>query len=439
LKENGTTSLSIAYLPVSTLADNPRNARTHSRQQIQQIANSIRSFGFVNPVLIDRKNTIIAGHGRVAAAKLLGMTEVPTVRLETLTYEQIRAYVIADNKLAENAGWDRAILAIEFQHLLALDSVIDITLTGFDMPEIDVLLEEEAKTADPDDEVSLEAAGPVISRQGDLWILGKHRLMCGDALLESSYLSLMGRGRAGVVVADPPYNVAIDGNVSGKGSIHHPEFVMASGEMTTDEYIAFLTGSLRQIAQHSKPGSVHFIFIDWRHLRDMLTAGHRVYDSLLNLCVWVKDNGGMGSLYRSRHEMILVFKKGKDKHRNQVQLGRFGRNRTNVWEYPGLNTLSRHSDEGNLLALHPTGKPVALIADALLDCSERGEIVLDSFLGSGSTLIASERVGRICRGMELDPRYVDVAIRRWQRYTANEAIHATSGRKFNEIVEQGGN
>ena len=314
----GSSPLSIVYMPIAALAENPRNARTHTKQQIQQIANSIRSFGFVNSILIDRKNTIVAGHGRVAAAKLLGMTEVPTVRLETLTDEQIRTYVIADNKLAEKAGWDQSILAIQFQHLLALDSVIDVTLTGFDMPEIDVLLEAEAMASDPEDEVSLEVAGPTITREGDLWVLGKHKIKCGNALLESSYLSLMGRGRAGVVVADPPYNLVIDGNVSGKGSIHHPEFVMASGEMTAEEYTAFLTDSLRLIAQHSRAGSVHFIFVDWRHLQELLAAGHKVYDSLLNLCVWVKDNGGMGSLYRSRHEMILVFKRGKEKHRNQV-------------------------------------------------------------------------------------------------------------------------
>jgi len=248
----------------------------------------------------------------------------------------------------------------------------------------------------------------------------------------------MGRRRAGVVIADPPYNLKIDGNVSGKGSIRHPEFAMASGEMTFDEYIAFLTDSLRLIAQHSMSGSVHFIFVDWRHLQELLAAGHRVYETLLNLCVWVKDNGGMGSFYRSRHEMILVFKSGKEKHHNHVQLGRFGRNRTNVWQYPGLNTLSRHSEEGNLLALHPTVKPVALVADALLDCSDRGDIVLDSFLGSGSTLIAAERVGRICRGLEIEPRYVDVAIRRWQNYTGDDAVQVSTGRKFNEIADQEG-
>jgi DNA modification methylase len=432
------TTLSINYLPTIALADNPRNARTHSKRQVQQIANSIRSFGFVNSVLIDRQNTIIAGHGRVAAAKLLGMTEVPTVRLESLTDEQIRAYVIADNRLAEKAGWDQSILAIEFQHLLTLDCGIDVTLTGFEMPEIDLLMDEQAKPPDPDDEIPSVATGPAVTREGDLWILGKHKIQCGNALFESSYVFLMGRRRAGVVIADPPYNLKIDGNVSGKGSIRHPEFAMASGEMTTDEYIAFLTDSLRLIAQHSMSGSVHFIFVDWRHLQELLAAGHKVYETLLNLCVWVKDNGGMGSFYRSRHEMILVFKSGKEKHRNHVQLGRFGRNRTNVWQYPGLNTLSRHSEEGNLLALHPTVKPVALVADALLDCSDRGDIVLDSFLGSGSTLIAAERVGRICRGVEIEPRYVDVPIRRWQNYTGDDAIQVSTGRKFNEIAEQEG-
>ena len=210
------------------------------------------------------------------------------------------------------------------------------------------MIDEPAKATDPDDEIPSVATGPAVTRGGDLWTLGKHKIQCGNALSESSYLSLMGRRRAGVVIADPPYNLEIDGNVSGKGSIRHPEFAMASGEMTPDEYIAFLTDSLQMISKHSMPGSIHFIFIDWRHLQELLAAGHKVYETLLNLCVWVKDNGGMGSFYRSRHEMILIFKSGKEKHRNHVQLGRYGRNRTNVWQYPGLNTLSRHSEEGNL-------------------------------------------------------------------------------------------
>jgi DNA modification methylase len=240
--------------------------------------------------------------------------------------------------------------------------------------------------------------------------------------------------RAELVFVDPPYNVAIDRHASGNGSFRHREFAMAAGEMNEAEFVAFLTTSLRLLSRHSTSDAVHFICMDWRHLRELLAAGRQIYDALLNLCVWVKDNGGMGSFYRSRHELVFVFKNGKGRHRNNVKLGQYGRNRTNVWEYPGVNTLSRQNEEGNLLALHPTVKPVALVADALLDCSARGDIVLDSFLGSGSTLIAAERVGRVCHGIEIDPLYVDVAIRRWQRHAGDRAIHAATGRPFDDIA-----
>lgn len=236
--------------------------------------------------------------------------------------------------------------------------------------------------------------------------------------------------------SDPPYNVPIDGNVCGKGSVRHREFKMASGEMSEAEFVAFLSTGLRLLARHSVTGSVHFICMDFRHMKELLAAGGEVYDALINLCVWVKDNGGMGSFYRSRHELVFVFRNGKGPHRNNVQLGRFGRNRTNVWEYPGVNTLSRHGEEGNLLALHPTVKPVQLVADAILDASARGDIVLDGFLGSGSTLIAAERVGRICYGIEIDSLYVDVAILRWQRYTGEQAVHAESGKTFEEVSSE---
>ena len=244
----------------------------------------------------------------------------------------------------------------------------------------------------------------------------------------------MARRQASLVFIDPPYNVAIDGNVSGKGSVRHREFAMASGEMNEAEYMSFLTTTLRLLARYSTADSVHFICMDWRHMGELLAAGRQTYDTLLNVCVWVKDNDGMGSFYRSQHELVFVFRNGKRRHRNNIQLGQYGRNRTNVWEYPGVNTLSRRSDEGNLLALHPTVKPVALVADAILDCSARGEIVLDAFIGSGSTLIAAERVGRICFGIEIDPLYVDVAIRRWQQHTGDHAIHAVTGKRFSDIT-----
>lgn len=420
------------YQPVSDLKNNPRNARTHTKHQIRQIADSIDAFGFTNPVLLDHGNTIIGGHGRVAAAKQLEMSLVPTIRLENLSPDQVRAYIIADNRLAEKAGWDKSILQIELQHLLTIDD-FDITITGFETPEIDLLLTTESDKTDPDDAFEVAEAAQAVTQPGDMWHLGKHRILCGSSLEQKSYSTLMASRRADVVFIDPPYNVAIDGHVCGNGSVRHREFEMASGEMSEFEFISFLTSSLRLLARYSTSGSIHFVCMDWRHMGELLTAGKQVYDSLLNLCIWVKNNGGMGSFYRSRHELVFVFRNGHNQHRNNVQLGRYGRNRTNVWEYPSVNTLSKVSDEGNLQALHPTPKPIALVADALLDCSARGDIVLDAFLGSGSTLIAAERTGRTCYGIELDRLYVDVAIRRWQRYTGDHAVNLTSGKQFEDL------
>lgn len=427
------SEMSIVHQPISTLAPYPHNARTHSKHQVRQIARSIETFGFTNPILIDSENRIIAGHGRVEAAKLLGMNQVPSVRLEGLTPEQIRAYVIADNQLAQKSGWDRKILAIELQHLLTIDAGFDVTITGFEIPEVDLILQEAADCADEEGVLEVDETKPAVTRLGDLWSLGKHRVLCSNALQEASYQRLMGRKMAKIVFADPPYNVPIAGHASGNGLVQHRTFAMACGEMSQVEFTSFLTTSLRLLARHSSAGSLHYLCMDWRHMRELLAVGDQIYGALLNLCVWAKDNGAMGSFYRSQHELIFVFRNGKGQHMNNVQLGKFGRNRTNVWHYPGMNTFSRNSEEGNLLSLHPTVKPVALVADALLDASARGDLVLDNFLGAGSTLIAAERVGRICFGIELDPLYVDVAIRRWQKHTGDDAVHLGSGKSFNEL------
>jgi len=439
VKENSPSQLIIRYVPVDALAVYSNNARTHSKQQIRQIAESIRVFGFTNPVLIAGNNTIVAGHGRVAAAKLLGLKQVPTIRLENLTDDQVRAYVLADNRLAEKAGWDHAILAIELQHLISNSEDIDVTVTGFEIPEIDLIINEvRDKTQNEDDLFQLDETAQPVTQSGDLWQLGKHRVLCGNSLEDASLRTLMAHRRASVVFTDPPFNVKIDGHASGNGSVRHREFAMASGEMNEAEFVAFLTTLLRFLSKYSTPDSVHFVCMDWRHVEQLLAAARPIYNTLLNICVWVKNNGGMGSFYRSRHELIFVFRNGKGQHRNNVQLGQYGRNRTNVWEYPGVNTLSKQSDEGNLLALHPTVKPVAMVADAILDCSARGDTVLDTFLGSGTTLIAAERVGRICHGIEIDPLYVDVAIRRWQRQTGDHAIHVATGKSFDEIASAAG-
>jgi DNA modification methylase len=434
-KDSG--QLEIIYSSPNLLVANERNARTHSKHQIRQIGNSISQFGFTNPVLVDNKNTIIAGHGRVAAARLLGIDQVPTIRLEALREDQIRAYVIADNRLAEMAGWDKSILAIELQHLVNLDShlSLDAAVTGFEIPEIDVLLEEAKETKpDTEDILEIDEAALPITQTGDLWQLGKHRVLCANSLEPGSYKALLNSRSANVVFVDPPYNLIIDGNVAGHGAIRRREFMMASGEMDDAEFAAFLTQALALLARHSSSNSVHFVCMDWRHLGQLLAAGKQTYKSLLNVCVWVKDNGGLGSFYRSRHELVFVFQKGKGRFRNNIQLGRYGRYRSNVWQYPSTRVVSPRSEEGNLLTAHPTTKPVAMVVDALLDCSARGDIVLDSFLGSGTTLIAAERVGRICYGIEIDPLFVDVAIRRWQKHTGDFAIHAVTNKRFDEIA-----
>jgi len=414
------TRPNIEMLPTSALRPWPGNARTHSRKQVRQIADSVRRFGFTSPVLIDGANMILAGHGRVAAARLLDMDEVPCVRIDTMSPEDKRAYVIADNKIALNAGWDEELLAQELQALLAIDLDFDIGLTGFSIPEIDSLIEglSPEEPGDPEDDVLPADSGPSLCRPGDIWQLGPHRLICGNALDRETVAALMNGEAAGMVFTDPPYNVPIDGHVGGLGRVKHREFAMASGEMTAAEFTTFLASAFQNLADFSADGSIHFICMDWRHMAEILGAGQGIYAELKNLIVWVKDNGGMGTFYRSRHELIFAFKKGSAPHINSFELGQHGRYRTNVWQYKGVNTLrTGRMDE---LALHPTVKPVQLIADAIKDVSRRGAIVLDLFGGSGSTLIAAHKTGRRAYIAELDPIYCDRIIRRWQCYAKDD-------------------
>lgn len=336
--------LKIVYLPVSALTPRATNPRTHSKKQIAQIAQSIRHFGFTNPALVDERNGIIAGHGRVEAAKLIGLAAVPTVCLRDMSEAEIRAYVIADNKLAENAGWDRALLALEFQYLSELEIDFDLSLTGFELPEIDFALDElrigaDGDAPDPADSVPEPADGTPVTRAGDVWHIGPHRLICGDSLKRETYVQLLGEERAQMVFTDPPYNVPITGHVCGSGAVQHREFAMASGEMSATEFTSFLTAAFRHLAAFSTDGSIHYQCMDWRHMGEILRAGEAAYSELKNVCVWSKTNGGMGSLYRSQHELVFVFKAGKEPHVNNVELGRHGRYRTNVWSYAGVNSF----------------------------------------------------------------------------------------------------
>jgi DNA modification methylase len=425
-------SLSIIYRKISELKPYLRNARTHKRKQIKQIKASIEEFGFTNPILIDDNDQIMAGHGRVEAAKLLGLTEVPTVQISHLSAAQKRAYILTDNRLAEKAGWDKEILVCELQSLQA--EGFEVVITGFETAEIDILFDTAAaRKSDHHGDDNIPAAGPAVSQAGDLWLLGTHRLFCGDAVEAISYDELLNGAKASLIFTDPPYNVTIAGNVGGKGQIHHREFAMGSGEMTSPAFTSFLTQTFQHLAANSLDGSIHYTCIDWRHMQEMLAAGYEVYSELKNVCVWNKSNGGMGTFYRSKHELVFVWKSGTAPHLNNFELGQHGRNRTNVWDYAGVNTFrSGRMDE---LQMHPTVKPVALVADAIKDCSRQGDIVLDAFCGSGTILIAAERTGRKARALEIDPAYVDVAIRRWEQMTGKSATLCTGG-TFEEISEQ---
>ena len=445
----------IVTRPIPSLRPYVHNARTHSKRQIAQIAESIRRFGFTNPVLMSADGEIVAGHGRVEAAKLLGMTEVPTLVLEHLSAADRRAYVLADNKLALNAGWDQEMLAIELQGLIDLNYEIDVT--GFSQAEIDLVLERALESSPVANDSTAAAEGrddalpaPLlepVSAMGDLWQLGRHKLICGDARLAGSYTRLLGSERVDLVFTDPPYNVPIDGHVSGLGAVKHREFAFASGEMSTSQFTTFLTESLGSMAACCRDGAIAFVCMDWRHMRELLAAGYAVFSELKNLCVWNKTNGGMGAFYRSKHELVFVWKVGNAPHTNTFGLGDTGRYRTNVWDYAGISSISASRQDE--LEMHPTVKPVAMVADAIKDCSRRGEILLDGFGGSGSTLIAAEKTGRTARLIEYDPGYCDTILRRYQAYTGKQPVLLVSGEEsidpadntpltFEDVAEQRG-
>ena len=429
--------LLVTMRAIAQLKPDPRNPRLHTDKQIRRIAKSIQAFGFNVPVLVDRSGQLVAGHGRLAAVVHLGWEQVPAICLEHLTPDQAAAYQIADNRLTDISTWDEQLLAEQLQYLSAAELDFDLEAIGFDLPEIDLHIQGLSDEEDAEEAVDLPQPDAMpVSRVGDLWQLGPHRILCGDALDPASYQRVMAGEVARLIFTDPPYNVPIAGHVSGNGTIKHREFAMACGEMDEAAFTQFLQQACELMKGVSLPGSLHYVCMDWRHLQEVLAAGMAVYDEFKNLCVWVKDNAGMGSLYRSQHELVLVFKYGAAPHVNNVQLGQYGRHRSNVWKYAGVNSFARASDEGNLLAMHPTVKPLALVADVLMDASNRGDVVLDPFLGSGTTLMAAEKTCRVARGLELDPLYIDTAIRRWQKRTGQSARLTGDGRTFDEIEAQ---
>jgi DNA methylase/ParB-like nuclease domain len=423
----------LEYVSLASILPNPINPRTHSRQQIDALAHSIEAFGFNAPILVDGENRVVAGHARLEAARLLGLQEVPVIRLEHLSEQQAKAYMLADNKLTDRSGWDDAKVAIILKDLSEMALEFEIEATGFETAEIDLRvqsLDPSEDVADSADEFE-KSAGPPVSRLEDLWRLGPHSLFCGSSLDSYVYGVLLSGEKASAVFTDPPYNVPVNGHAGGKGRRKHREFPMASGEMTEDAFRRFLEDALGLAAAHSLEEAISFACMDWRHSPEIQGAIRGIGCEILNLCVWVKTNGGMGSLYRSQHEFVFVYGKPGIAHINNVQLGKFGRNRTNVWNYPGMNSFTRRGRTRGL-DMHPTVKPIAMVSGAILDVTRRGDIVLDPFCGSGTTILAAERTGRRAYAIELDPGYVDTAVERWQRMTGQSAVHA-NGKTFDEM------
>lgn len=432
--------LQLQQLDITCLKAHPDNPRTHSREQIKQISQSIQAFGFKLPILVDRDKQIIAGHGRVLACQELGITEVPTIIADDLSDAEVRALMLADNKLTENAAWDDELLSKNFQILSDLDLNFDLDITGFDYGDIEqFLILGEDSPDNQAEQIPVIESPHIVSQAGDIWQLGKHKIICANSLEGESYSKLLGKKKASLIFSDPPYNLPAK-TIGKVCDSKHGNFAYSAGEMSADEFTAFLSQIFASCIKYSKTGSIHYFCMDWRHVAEMMNASKQHYSEFKNLCIWVKDMAGMGTFYRSQHELIFVFKNGKSKHQNHFKLGQHGRTRSNVWHYPSARNLKSANgdvDGKEALMIHPTIKPVVMIEEVLLDCSKRGEIVLDSFLGSGSTLIAAEKTKRICYGIELEPKYIDASILRWQQWTGMEAVCiARNGKYCNPTYQQ---
>ncbi len=414
------TELKVEYRSIDNLHENPNNAKLHPKEQISKICRSIEQFGFLVPLLVDGDGMVLCGHGRLQAAKQLGEKSLPVVCVDHLSEAERRAFVIADNKLAEQGKWDEAQLAIEFNALLELEDEIEITDTAFEIGEIDYLIEKSQDDSEPEEENFLAAEVDQLCQLGDLWQLGKHRLYCGDALDPMSYEVLLGSEKAAMVFTDPPYNLPIAGVASGKGKVRHQDFVQASGEMSRAKFGEFLERFIQCSIASTKDGAIHFICMDWRQIDLLVSIGRQRFEELKAICVWDKGTGSMGSLYRSRHEFIAVFKSGSAPHINNIELGRHGRNRSNVWAYPGMGSFGRGRSKA--LSFHPTVKNLEMVADANLDCSKPGDLVLDPFAGSGTTALAAQRTKRRAALIELDRHYCDIILHRFREATGIDPV-----------------
>jgi hypothetical protein len=430
-----TGDMMVIMRPVSALKPSNRSARRHTASKIKKLAKAIEAFDFIAPIVLGTNDEILAGHARLEAASAAGLTEVPTVSLAHLTRAKQRAFMISDNRLAELATWDEAVLKLELTELASIDFGLTFEDIGFETPDLNRILFSPAGDAATDLEED-QAPAPeavAVSRLGDVWIMDQHRLICGDARMADVYARLMPENEAArVIVADAPYNVPVRGHVT-KRNADRREFAMGVGEMSPAEFTEFLTTSLGHASDRAVDGAIAYVFMDWRHITEVMTAGAAAIGKLKNLVVWAKDNAGMGAFYRSGHELIFVFKKGDAPHVNTFGLGEHGRYRTNVWSYPGASGF--HADRDGDLAMHVTPKPVAMIADAILDVSHMGDIVLDPFGGSGSTLMAADKTGRRARLIELDPLYVDVIVRRFVAVGGSAQLE-TTGQTFDAVAAE---
>ncbi len=432
-------SLALEYVAPALLIADPRNPRSHKPPQIAAIARSIQTFGFNVPVVADEEGQILAGHGRVAAALKLGLDTVPVVRIAHLSPAQRQAFAIADNRLTDTSHWDEQLLGQVLRDLSLADLDFELDAIGFSVCEIDLKIEAimaVGEGPDQDDKPAELVDSPAITSLADLWLLGQHRLLRGDALDAENWATLMDGAKAHMAFTDPPYGLPAS-FIGGLGKIHHRDFAMGAGEMDRDQFTAFLADTFHQMAGNLKAGALAYVCMDHRHLVEMMTAGESSFSEFKTLCAWVKQAGGMGGLYRNQMELVFVWKAGRGRNRDNVALGKFGRNRTNVWEYPGIAGF-RYSEGGDLLKTHPTCKPVRLVADAILDVTARGEIVIDPFLGSGTTIIAAERIGRIAYGMEIDPHYCDAILRRYRDLTGDEPILASTHQTLAELEAERG-
>lgn len=420
--------------PIDRLKGADRRARRTSPAQLERVTRSVSSFGFLKPVIIAADGKIIDGHILVEVAQGMGLPDIECVIIDHLSPNELRLARIALNRIQETGEWDLDELSIEFEELKIGD--LDIDLTGFDPGELDLILDQEPALASIDECVSERPRVPV-SEPGDLWLLDGHSLLCGDALDSGSYKRLLDGRTIDGVFSDPPYNIKIEGVVSGLGRTRHKDFAMGVGEMSDDQFRIFLGNYLQRCREHASPGAVIFACMDWRQVDLLMLAGRDAGLHRINKAIWNKGTGGMGSLYRSAYEEIVVFCTEASPATNNVLLGKNGRNRTNVWTYPGAN--QKGSSAGKALGDHPTPKPVELVADALQDVTKRGDLVFDPFMGSGTTLIAAEATGRIACGIDLDPGYVDVTIARWQQMTGKQAVHQASGKSFEELGQERSN